>query len=363
MKYSLSVAACLLLWVAAIPAGSSASAPKTAKSGWKVHDLFRPRPRVVRPPAQNLPVPAPPDAVVLFDGTPLSEFQSETGGPAKWKVEDGVLTVTPGAGAIVTKRAFGDVQVHLEWASPVPAVGHGQGRGNSGIHLMGRYEVQILDSYQAETYADGQAAAIYGQYPPLVNACRPPGEWQSYEIFFRAPRFDTRGKLRKPARITVVHNGVLVQDNVEVQGPTLWLHYQPYSAHAEKLPFSLQEHGNPVRFRNLWVRELKETDPVVIRKEPLSRLAEVDLKRYAGEYTAPLGGKPTPVTVTVKGDRLQFGIPSRGQTFDLVPHSATEFSLRTTDARLRFDLDPDGKPRGFAFSVAGDTAFTARRSK
>lgn len=343
-------------------ATAALAAPGTTR-GWKVHDMSRPRPPVTAPPPQRLPLPAPADAVVLFDGKDLSEFNADAGGPAKWKVADDTLTVTPGAGAIVTRRAFGDVQVHLEWASPSPAMGHSQGRGNSGIHLMGRYEVQILDSYQAETYADGQAAAIYGQYPPLVNACRPPGEWQSYEIFFRAPRFDARGKLRKPARITVVHNGVLAQDNVEVLGPTIWLHYQPYTAHPEKLPFSLQEHGNPVRYRNIWVRELKETDPVVIRQEPPAKLADLDLKRYAGTYTAPIGGKPTPVTLAVKGGRLQFGIPMRNQTFDLVPHSPTEFTLRTTDARLLFELDAEGNARGFAFSVAGDTAFNAKRGK
>lgn len=342
---------------------TTALAAPAAPGGWKVHDMARPHPPVVAPPPQQLPLPAPADALVLFDGKDLSEFSAEAGGPARWKVEDGVLTVAPGAGGIVTKRAFGDVQVHLEWASPFPATGHSQGRGNSGIHLMGRYEVQILDSYHADTYADGQAAAIYGQYPPLVNACRPPGDWQSYEIFFRAPRFDTRGKLLKPARVTVVHNGLLVQDNVEVLGPTIWLHYQPYTAHAAKLPFSLQEHGNPVRYRNIWVRDLKETDPVVIRKELDAKLPGLDLKRYAGTYTAPLGGKDTPLILAVKGGRLQFSIPVRGQTFDLIPHSATEFTLRTTDARLRFDLDPDGTPRGFAFSVAGDTAFNAKRSK
>lgn len=358
MKRSISTGVLLIL-SACLGAGSLAASPSA--SGWKVHDMQRPRPPVVTPPPQSLPLPAPSDAVVLFDGRDLSEFQSEMGGPAKWKVEGGVLTVAPGAGPIITRRAFGDVQVHLEWASPSPATGHSQGRGNSGIHLMGRYEVQILDSYQAETYADGQAAAIYGQYPPLVNACRPPGEWQSYDLFFRAPRFDPRGKLRSPARITVIHNGILVQDNVEILGPTIWLHYQPYAAHPERLPFSLQEHGNPVRFRNLWVRELKETDPVVIRKEPLTRLPGLELKRYAGTYTAPLGGRPTDVTVTVKGDHLQFGIPARQQLFDLMPRSEREFVLQTTDAQLVFTLNAEGQAQEFAFSVAGDQAFVAKR--
>jgi hypothetical protein len=228
---------------------------------------------------------------------------------------------------------------------------------------MGLYEVQILDSYHAETYADGQAAAIYGQYPPLVNACRPPGAWQSYDVFFRAPRFDARGKLRQPARMTVVHNGILVQDHVEVLGPTLWLHYQPYTAHPERLPFSLQEHGSPVRFRNIWVRELKEADPVVIRQEPLTRLPGQDLRRYAGTYMASLGGKLTAVTIEVKGDHLQLGIPSRKQRFDLVPRSAREFDLRSAAARLVFSLDAQGSGSEFTFSVAGDQAFVAKRQE
>lgn len=357
MKYAIPTGA----WVLLCAAGSL-GAPASSR-GWKVHDMQRPRPPVVTPPPQNLPLPAPSDAVVLFDGRNLSEFRAESGGPAGWKVEDGVMTVVPGAGPIVTRRAFGDVQVHLEWASPKPATGHSQGRGNSGIHLMGLYEVQILDSYQAETYADGQAAAIYGQYPPLVNACRPPGEWQSYDLFFRAPRFDARGKLRQPARMTVVHNGILVQDHVEVLGPTLWLHYQPYAAHPERLPFSLQEHGSPVCFRNIWVRELREADPVVIRQEPLTHLRGQDLRRYAGTYVAPLGGKPTVVIVEVKGDHLQFGIPSRKQRFDLVPRNDREFALRSADAQLLFSVDAQGNVREFSFSVAGDQAFVAKRQE
>ena len=330
-------------------------------SGWKVHDMSRPRPPVVTPPPPSLPVPPPSDAVVLFDGKGLSEFTNDQGGAPRWKVENGVLTVAPGTGLIATKRAFGDVQVHLEWAAPVPAVGKSQGRGNSGIHLMGRYEVQILDSYHSETYADGQAAAIYGQYPPLVNACRPPGEWQSYDIVFRRPHFDPQGKLLKPARVTVVHNGVLVQDNVEILGPTIWLHYQPYKAHADRLPFTLQEHGHPVRYRNLWVRELTETTPVNIALEPRAKLPGIDLKKYAGTYGTDLGGKPTDVFVRSKGGRLYFEIPIREQSFELIPHSPKDFSLRTTDAHLLFDLDDGGNATGFAFAVAGDVSLTGKR--
>ena len=157
--------------------------------------MSRPRPVVVQPPAQALPVPAPPDAVVLFDGKSLAEWRSADGGPAKWVVKDGAIESVPGSGYLFSARGFGDVQLHVEWAAPVPAKGTSQGRGNSGVFLMGLYEVQVLDSYQNDTYPDGQAAAIYGQYPPLVNACRPPGEWQTYDIVFRRPRFRPDGAL------------------------------------------------------------------------------------------------------------------------------------------------------------------------
>jgi hypothetical protein len=346
----------------ALAAASVAAAAPDSGKGWKVHDRARPRPAAVTPPPQSLPLPPPSDAVVLFNGKGLSEWTGEQGGGARWKVDDGVLTIAPGTGGIATRRAFGDVQLHLEWAAPVPAVGKSQGRGNSGIHLMGQYEVQILDSYGNDTYADGQAAAIYGQYPPLVNASRPPGEWQSYDIFFRAPRFDPEGDLLKRARVTVVHNGVLVQDNVELLGPTVWLHYQPYKAHAEKLPFTLQEHGNPVRFRNIWARELKETPAVIIRQEPRVTRPNLDLKRYVGTYRARMGSRDENVTVTARDGRLYFGIPFRDQALEMVPVSAREFTLRTTDARLLFDLDSNGTPTSFAFSVAGDQAFVARRA-
>ena len=197
-----------------------------------------------------------------------------------------------------------------------------------------------------------------------MNACRPPGEWQSYDIVFRRPRFDASGKLLKPARLTVIHNGVLVQDNTELLGPTLWLHYQPYQAHADRLPLSLQEHGNPVRFRNIWVRELGE--PAKFEGDGpgpnLARPVAVrELKRYTGTYKAPLGQREEDVTVTLKRGRLYFGIPAREQSFEMVAESETTFVLRTTDARLDFQLDAAGKATGFTFSVAGDPAFTAVR--
>jgi hypothetical protein len=166
------------------------------------------------------------------------------------------MEVSKGGGDIRTKQGFGDCQLHVEWAAPAVVVGESQGRGNSGVFLMGLYEVQVLDCYGNKTYADGSTASIYGQYPPLVNVCRKPGEWQTYDIVFHAPRFDKDGQLLSAARLTVFHNGVLVQDNEELTGPTGHKQRPPYKAHADKLPIKLQDHTNPVRYRNIWVREL-----------------------------------------------------------------------------------------------------------
>ena len=224
---------------------------------WPQHSTSRPQPRVVDPGPATAPIPAPSDAIVLFDGTSLEQWRvnDDTHGPAKWKVSNGYMEVVPGAGGIATARGFGDAQLHIEWQAPPPK-GEGQERGNSGVFLMERYEVQVLDSYKNVTYPDGQAAAVYGQFPPLVNASRPPGEWQTYDIVFHAPRFDAQGKLLLPARMTVFHNNVLVQDNVTLVGPTSNQRRAPYEAHPDKLPIALQDHGNPVRFRNIWLREL-----------------------------------------------------------------------------------------------------------
>ena len=197
------------------------------------------------------PVGGPPsDAIVLFGGEDLSQWK----GGEKWLIENGVATVK--GGGITSKQAFGSCQLHVEWASPAEVKGSGQGRGNSGIYLMGRYEVQVLDSYKNETYPDGSAASLYKQWPPLVNASRQPGEWQSFDIIFEAPRFDDDGKLQQPGYVTVLHNGVLVQNHAELQGSTAWDRPPEYSAHPPKLPLHIQDHGNPVKFRNIWIREL-----------------------------------------------------------------------------------------------------------
>jgi hypothetical protein len=216
-----------------------------------ISGILWPEPPVVGPG----PVGGPPsDALVLFDGKDLSKWDNAD----KWQVQDGYAI--SGGNDIRSKQGFGDCQLHVEWASPEKVVGEGQGRGNSGVFMMGLYEVQILDSYQNKTYFDGQAAAIYKQSPPLVNACRKPGEWQTYDIVFEAPRFDPQGKLARPGYITVLHNGVLVQNHFEIQGETAWDSPPKYKAHAAKLPIQLQYHGNPVRFRNIWIRELPPSD-------------------------------------------------------------------------------------------------------
>ncbi|QDT70832.1 hypothetical protein MalM25_37880 [Planctomycetes bacterium MalM25] len=207
-------------------------------------------PPVVTPGATD---DAPPsDAVVLFDGTDLSAWENGE----KWTVADGVATV--GGGAIRTKQHFGDCQLHLEWSSPLPATGKSQGRGNSGVFLMGTYEVQVLDCFENKTYPEGQAGSIYKQTPPMVNVTRPPGEWNNYDIFWTCPRFD--GAKIIPATVTVVHNGVLVQNHHVLTGDTAWHKPSSYGDLPEKGPIMLQDHGNPVRFRNIWIREL--TKPV-----------------------------------------------------------------------------------------------------
>jgi hypothetical protein len=225
-----------------------------------VHDASRPRPGMVTPGTANSP---PSDAIVLFDGKDLSHFTaSQRGQPVepKWKVENGYMEILPHSGALNTKEKFGDMQLHLEWATPAAVEHKSQDRGNSGVLIMGRYEVQVLDSWDNPTYADGQAASLYGQTPPMVNASRPPGEWQTYDIFFEAPKFEA-GKLVKPAYATVIHNGILVQLHRELIGDTPHAKLGTYAPHDAELPIQLQDHNTPVRYRNIWVRRLQLPEP------------------------------------------------------------------------------------------------------
>lgn len=233
---------------------------------WHVHDPNRPQPAIVKPgtsSSQKKPGKAPSDAIVLFNGQDLSKWRTDKGAPSGWKLEDGAMVVPPkgteNGGDIWSREEFGDCQLHIEWAAPEPPKGESQGRGNSGLFFFGIYEIQVLDSYENKTYPDGQAASLYGQTPPLVNASRKPGEWQTYDIAFTAPRFK-EGKLESPAYVTIFHNGVLVQNHVALLGTTGHRTLAAYSPHAAKGPIKLQDHNDPVRYRNIWVRPIGSTD-------------------------------------------------------------------------------------------------------
>ena len=226
---------------------------KNPGSQWFVHDASRPQPKAADPKEvkPNLNAKAPEGAIILFDGTDMSKWNG-----GKWKVENGYMEI--GKGGITSKEAFGSAHFHVEWASPKEVKGNGQGRGNSGFIIMGRYEVQILDSWKNATYPDGMAGSIYGQNPPSVNASVPPGEWNSYDIEWHAPKFDDEKKLVKPARITVIWNGIKVQDNYELVGVVSHVRATKYQPHPAKLPLHIQDHGNPVRLRNIWVKPIED---------------------------------------------------------------------------------------------------------
>ncbi len=306
---------------------------------WLDHDRTRPQPPVITPAVpstQEQVGKAPSDAVVLFDGTDLSHWASMDGSPTKWIMRDGYMECVKGSGYVRTLQNFGDCQLHVEFATPNPGHGEGQGRGNSGVFLgLDRYEIQVLDSYGNKTYADGGASAIYGQYPPLVNASLPAGKWQTYDILYTAPRFDAGGRLLSAARITVFHNGVLTQNNVQLTGPTSWLERAPYEAHPTKQPISLQDHGNPVRFRNIWVRELGNpgknefTFPNSLLDNYVGKYGMVEISREESQLVARVGG--------VK--------------FTLFAESPTKFFAKTTDVQIEFPEGQKGKPDRLWWSV------------
>ena len=259
MKHLLLLSA----WCVGVCAGAAGQdAKKYPDPAPMTHDMsefWTPQPKIVTPPDMDNAVVAPPsDAVVLLGlkDNAISEWVNcEEGKPVGWQIENGIMTVKPHSGSIRTKKDFGDFQLHLEWSAPTEIVGESQGRGNSGVFMQGMYEVQILDNYQNETYANGQAWSIYKQTPPLVNACQKPGKWNTYDIIYTAPRFKEDGSLQSHGRITVLHNGVLVQNNTMILGTTEFIGFPRIVAHS-KGPIILQDHLNPVRFRNIWIREL-----------------------------------------------------------------------------------------------------------
>ncbi len=337
--------------------------PGVSPARWRQHDVRRPKPPVVEPAESAVAARPPKDAILLFSGANLDEWKSSHGGPAGWKVAGGILETVPGTGQIETKRAFGDIQLHIEWAAPNPPHGSGQSRGNSGIFLMGQFEIQVLDSYKADTYSDGQAGAIYGQFPPLFNASRPPGEWQSYDIAFRRPRFDASGKLLEPARVTLFHNGILVQNNEEPIGPTSWLKAFPYSSEqGERGPIALQDHDHPVHFRNIWVRELPERPAPTasdLARPKIVTLPTTVLDQYAGQYY--LNSKPDApkVTITREEGHLVITFPFRPQPLVMEPISETEFDMPFTDGRFTFRKNDQGKVTGVHFKIGdGDRDMT-----
>lgn len=232
----------------------SAIAQEKAVDPPKLTEVWKPVPKLVRPGETDFGAPS--DAIVLFDGKDAAAFVGADGKPVKWKIANGSLTVEKGTGMITTKSGFGDCQLHIEWRSPEVVKGEGQGRGNSGIFLMGKYELQVLDSYNNKTYSNGQAGSIYKQLMPLANATRKPGEWQTYDVIFMAPRFNEDGSIKIPATITVIHNGVLVQNHATIAGSTQYIGAPSYEKHGDKEPLSLQDHGDLVSYRNIWIRNL-----------------------------------------------------------------------------------------------------------
>ncbi len=275
------------------------------------------------------------------------------------------MEIVPGAGEIQTKGRFGDVQLHIEWAAPAPPQGMGQDRGNSGVFFMGLYELQILDSYFADTYTDGQAAAIYGQYPPLFNAARPPGQWQSYDVAFRRPRFGTGGTVLEPARISVFHNGILVQNNEEILGPTRWLKWSQYERHEDRAPIRLQDHGHPVRFRNIWLIELPdrpEPPPRAIERPKALDITSEALEPFVGGYAAKAEDDASKLTrISSGGNHLVLttaGVPSHSHV--LLRVAPNVFEMRDSDVRMSFLRNAEGRVARAHLSVGGEDRLLIR---
>ncbi len=345
---SLSIALLSVAMSLVLPGTGSAQVDPS----YKIHDWNRPRPPVVdpgQPSTQDQPGKAPSDATVLFDGKDLSQWVALDGSAPKWIIKDGVLECVRGSGMIRTLQNFGDCQLHLEYATPVPPQGKSQGRGNSGVFMMGRYEIQVLDNYENPTYADGYSAAVYGEYPPLVNACRPPGQWETYDIVFTRPRFDEKRELVSPARLTLLHNGVLVQNNVAIKGPTNWMTRDPYVWHPDKLPLALQDHGNPVRYRNIWVRELSDA------AEKEFTFSSALLDKYVGTYQIRWD---LSIGILRRDNQLIMKVisPGREHEHPLFASSKTSFFARDVDSNVVFQTDDQGVAQSLSWYMGGDTS-------
>lgn len=308
------------------------------ETGWKAHDLRRPAPAVVTPASEDRHGGPPSDAIILFDGTDLKAWRDNNDGDADWEIQDGVLVAKPKAGYIFTRENFGDCQLHVEWAIPDPPKQKGQSRGNSGVFLMGVFEVQVLDSFNNHSYADGGAGAVYGQHPPLVNASRKPRQWQTYDIIFNAPKFDGQGKLTDKAQLTLLHNGVLVQHNSQIMGPTNWIRHGWYKKNVTQGPIALQDHDSPVKFRNIWVRRIEPREPANDSLYPVSdfELSDSQRKELAGNYRA--------FRIAEKNDRLYCHFVNVRLT--MLPISEDEFVFEKAAGKLTIERNEQGDVTG-----------------
>lgn len=313
----------------------------TSPKQWAIHDMNRPKPTIITPGTESTPDIAgqpPSDAIVLFDGKSFENWRTGKDSPPKWRLGDGYMECVKGAGSIYTVQKFGSCQLHVEWATPDKVVGSSQGRGNSGVFPMGLYEIQVLDSYDNVTYADGQAAAIYGEFPPLVNASRKPGEWQSYDIVFHQPQFDKRGNVKRPATVTLFHNGVLVQDHTKLTGPTTNRIRIPYYRHEDKLPLVLQNHSNPIRYRNIWMRPLSENSVGNVSEE-IVNIDDALLDSYVGKYEV---NEDWIITVKKEGKQLLLN-NAFAPTVLVNPQSEHAFFSDMTSVSVDFSKGRDGK--------------------
>ncbi len=348
--------AAALIGIVSLTVASQAQAQPDPR--YKIHDFNRPQPPLVDPGYvgdNQRTGKAPSDAIVLFDGSNLDNWVASDGSPTKWVVKDGVMECVPGSGYIRSLQCFGDCQLHVEWSEPENISGSSQGRGNSGVFLGGdRYEIQVLDSYKNKTYADGHAGAIYAQYPPEVLPIRKPGEWNVYDIVYIAPRFNDDGSVKSPARLTVFFNDVLVQWDRELTGPTGWLSRAPYSKHDYKQPISFQDHGNPVKFRNVWVRELGCKDKVF-------KYSNSYLDKLAGIYES--GGMRW--EIYRDGEQLYLNwVGNRNNSWKMTAESTTHFVTDRTDFAFDFaDFNDEGIPQSVYWTMEGNKTRMEREKK